>query len=174
MGQPYDQEKLVKLCKDQKLSSDDTRCLLSLIEFILAQAAKHQVSEQAFSKDLLQMGIAIENANALVKVYSESLDALVKSLKQQTFRVSQINSMTYKTGHIFANSASGLGQSMATGALEPQTSVVTIGIDLTEYPNEAERKKTFVKFSASKDKFLQFSRDMREALALLEGAQSLD
>jgi hypothetical protein len=69
MGLPYDQEKLVKLCKDQKLSSDDTRCLLSLLEFILAQAAKHQVSEQAFSKDLLQMGIAIENANAIVKVY---------------------------------------------------------------------------------------------------------
>jgi hypothetical protein len=63
---------------------------------------------------------------------------------------------------------------MTTGALEPQTSVVTIGIDMTEYPNEAERKKTFVKFSASKDKFLQFSRDMREALTLLEGAQSLD
>jgi len=109
MGQPYDQEKLVKLCKDQKLSSDDTRCLLSLIEFILTQAAKHQVSEQAFSKDLLQMGIAIENANAIVKVYQENLDALVKSLKQQTLRVSQINSMTYKTGHIFASSASGIG-----------------------------------------------------------------
>lgn len=68
--------------------------------------------------------------------------------------MSQINSMTYKTGHIFASSASGIGQSTTTGALEPATSVVTIGIDMTEYPNEAERKKTFVKFSASKDKFL--------------------
>jgi len=49
-----------------------------------------------------------------------------------------------------------------------------MGIDLTEFPNEAEKKKTFIKFGMSKDKFLQFSKDMKEALALLEGAQSLD
>lgn len=72
------------------------------------QAAKHLVAEQAFSKDLLQMGIAIENANAIVKIYQENLEVLVKSLKQQTLRVSQINSMTYKTNHIFANSSSGI------------------------------------------------------------------
>lgn len=75
-------EKLIKLCKDQKLSSDDTRCLLALIEFILTQAGKHLVAEQLFSKDLLQMGIAIENANAIVKMYQENQDALVKSLRQ--------------------------------------------------------------------------------------------
>lgn len=81
MGQQYDHDKLIKLCKDQKLSSDDTRCLLALIEYILSQAGKHQVGEQAFSKDLLQMGIAIENANAIVKIYQENLENLVKALK---------------------------------------------------------------------------------------------
>ena len=45
---------------------------------------------------------------------------------------------------------------------------------MTEFPNEADKKKTFVKFSAPKDKFLQFSRDMKEALALLENAQTLE
>ena len=120
------------------------------------------------------MGIAIENANAIVKIYQENLEVLVKSLKQQTLRVSQINSMTYKTNHIFANSSSGIAQNISTGALEPQNTIITLGIDLTEFPYEAEKKKTFVKFAMSKDKFLQFSRDMKEALALLEGSQSLD
>ena len=120
------------------------------------------------------MGIAIENANAIVKIYQENQDNLVKSLRQQTLRVSQINSMTYKVNHIFATSASGIGQSQTTGTLEPLTSVVTLGIDMTEFPNETDKSKTFVKFSASKDKFLQFSRDMKEALALLEGAQTLE
>jgi hypothetical protein len=45
---------------------------------------------------------------------------------------------------------------------------------MTEFPNEAEKNKKFIKFGMSKDKFLQFSRDMKEALALLEGSQSLD
>ncbi len=174
MGQAFDQDKLIKICKDQKLSAEDTKCLLSLIEFILSQAGKHLVSEQSFSKDLLQMGIAIENANAIVKIYQENQDSLVKSLRQQTLRISQINSMTYKVNHIFASSASGIGQNQSTGALEPLNTVVTLGIDMTEFPNEAEKKKTFIKFGMSKDKFLQFSRDMKEALALLEGSQSLD
>lgn len=44
-----------------------------------------------------------------------------------------------------------------------------MGIDMTEYPNDSAKRKTFVKFGVNKDKFLQFSRDMKDALALLEG-----
>ena len=120
------------------------------------------------------MGIAIENANAIVKIYQENFENLVKSLKQQTLRVSQINSMTYKVNHIFASSASGVGQDMQTGSLEPLSTVVTLGVDLTQFPNESDKSSTFIKFGVSKDKFLQFSRDMKEALALLEGSQSLE
>lgn len=72
----------MKLCKEQKLNSDETKALLAVIEFILTQAGKHIITEQVFSKDLLQMGIAIENANAIVKLYQENQDSLQKSLKQ--------------------------------------------------------------------------------------------
>ena len=82
--------------------------------------------------------------------------------------------MTYKVNHIFASSGCGIGQSMTTGAIGPLNTVVTLGIDMTEFPNEIEKNKKFIKLGMGKDKFLQFSRDMKEALALLEGAQSLD
>lgn len=62
--------------------------------------------------------------------------------------------MSYKTNHIFASSASGIGQNLATGGLEPQTTSVTLGIDMTEFPNDTDKRKTFVKFAMSKDKFL--------------------
>ena len=45
LGQPYDSEKLIKLCKDQKLNTDETKCLLAVIEFILFQAGKHMVND---------------------------------------------------------------------------------------------------------------------------------
>ena len=32
----YEQEKLLKLCKDQKLNAEDTKCLLAVIEFLLS------------------------------------------------------------------------------------------------------------------------------------------
>ena len=46
--------------------------------------------------------------------------------------------------------------------------MVSLGLDMTEFPNESDKKKQFIKFGMSKDKFLQFSSDMKDALALLE------
>ncbi len=70
-GQSFDNEKINKLCRDQKFDSDETKVCVAIIEFLLRQATKHQTSDKVFSKDLLQMGVAIENANALVKTIAD-------------------------------------------------------------------------------------------------------
>ena len=41
----FDQEKLQKLCRDQKLDPEETRRLLAILEFCLAQASKHDVQD---------------------------------------------------------------------------------------------------------------------------------
>jgi hypothetical protein len=46
------------------------------------------VTDKAFNKDLLQMGVAIENANALSKTFNDQQDALAKALKAESLRVS--------------------------------------------------------------------------------------
>ncbi|CDW84594.1 comm domain-containing protein 4 [Stylonychia lemnae] len=170
-GQAYDQDKLIKLCKDQNLNGDDTKVLLAVLEFILAQAGKYMATEQVLMKDLLQIGIAIENAQVLVKTYVENMDALQKSLKAQSFKVSQIDGMNYKLSYLFANSSSGQAQNLQTGELEALDTIVTVGLDITEFPHNREKKQKYVKFGMNRDKFLQFSRDMKDALALLENAQ---
>ena len=48
----FDLEKLQKLCRDQKLDPEETRRLLAILEFCLTQAAKHDVQDQVFNKDL--------------------------------------------------------------------------------------------------------------------------
>ena len=45
IGTVYEQDKLLKLCKDQKLTAEDTKVFLALVEFILTQAGKHIVNE---------------------------------------------------------------------------------------------------------------------------------
>ena len=52
--------------------------MLALIEFLLLQATRYVVSDQALSKDLLQMGVAIENSNALTKVFNEQLEGMAR------------------------------------------------------------------------------------------------
>ena len=62
--------------------------LLALIEFLLSQAVRHSVTDKVFSKDLLQMGVAIENANSLVKGFSEQQEGIARHLKLNSLRMS--------------------------------------------------------------------------------------
>ena len=45
LGQPFDQEKLIKVCKEQNLNADETKVLLAVLEFVISQAGKHIVTE---------------------------------------------------------------------------------------------------------------------------------
>ena len=40
---PYDEDKILKLCKDSNLNGDDTKVVLAILEFILTQAGKYLV-----------------------------------------------------------------------------------------------------------------------------------
>ena len=46
LGQSFDQEKLIKVCKEQNLNADETKVLLAVLEFVISQAGKHIVTEQ--------------------------------------------------------------------------------------------------------------------------------
>eukprot|EP00347_Sterkiella_histriomuscorum_P012332 403369000 len=173
-GQQFDQDKILKLCREQNLNGEESKVLLAVLEFIITQAGKYRVTEQVLNKDMLQIGISIENATVIVKSYVECSDQLQKALKQQSFKISQIDGMNYKLSYLFASSASGQAQNTQTGELEALDSVVTLGIDMTQYPNNHEKQKKYVKFGMGRDKFLQFSRDMKDALALLENVQSIE
>ena len=89
-GQDFDQEKLQKLCRDQKFDAEETKVCLAVVEFLISQAVKHQVSDKSFSKDLLQMGVAIENSNALVKMFTEQHENIARVLRENSLRISQI------------------------------------------------------------------------------------
>ena len=77
-----------KLCRDQNFEQEETKVVLALIEFLMSQAVRFAISDKIFSKDLLQMGVAIENANALVKVFTEQQEGMARHLKLNSLRVS--------------------------------------------------------------------------------------
>ena len=155
-----------KLCRDQKFDIEETKVCIALIEFLLSQAVKHQVTDKVFSKDLLQMGVAIENANALVKVFTEQADNIGRVMKENSFRVSQIEGLQYSLSYLIATSMGG-SKSTQNGT-EPIDMTVSMNIDLKEYPKikakplQHDEEETVVskpsvqavKFSTTRDKFL--------------------
>ena len=134
-GVPFDQERLSKLCRDQNFDQEETKVVLALIEFLLSQAVRHCVQEKIFSKDLLQMGVAIENANALVKTFTEQHEGMAHLLKANSLRISQIVDMDYSVSYVLASSAVGT-QFAATGGSEPLDINVGLNIDLKEFPKK--------------------------------------
>jgi len=40
-GQPFEMDKLTKLCRDQKFDADETKVCIAVVEFFLSQASKH-------------------------------------------------------------------------------------------------------------------------------------
>lgn len=106
-GQQFDQDRLTKLCRDQNFDQEETKVVLALIEFFLAQATRYCITDKIFSKDLLQMGVTIENANGIVKAFTENQEGIAHQLKLNSLRVSQIVAMDYSVSYLLASSASG-------------------------------------------------------------------
>ena len=57
--------------------------------------------------------------------------------------------------------------------LQPLDTIVTLNLTLNQFPTSKQSSKTDVKFTMGRDKFLQFSRDMAEALDLMENMKQI-
>ena len=79
------------------------------------------------------MGVAIENANALVKAFSEQQEGMARHLRQNSLRVSQIVDMDYSISYVLATSAAGVETSQ-DGGCEPLDINVGMNIDIKEFP----------------------------------------
>ena len=175
LGQPYDQEKMAKMCKDQKFDSEETRCLLAILEFVMSQAAKHDVADTVFSKDLLQMGVAIENSNGMVKAFNENQEQLVKAQINQSMRISSIDSVNYKLSYLMSSSMTGKNLLETEEGLfqEPIDVQVTLNVGLNQFPtNRITASNKNIKFCTTRDKFLQLTKDMQDAVEIMENMKS--
>lgn len=126
------------MCRDQSFDPDETKVFAAILEFLIRQSTKHQVSEKALSKDLLQMGVAIENCNALIKVFADNFAMLVQNAKNESMRQSQITSLQYSLSYLMATSAS--GSDASEGGICPLDASVSMNIEVKEHP------KTEIKF----------------------------
>lgn len=137
----------------------------------MSQAAKHDVADTVFNKDLLQMGVAIENSNGIVKAFNENQEQLVKAKINQSMRVSSIDSLNYKLSYLMSSSITGksLVESDQGTFQEPLDIQVTINVTLNEFPaDKNQTSKKNIKFCATRDKFLQLAKDMQDAVDIME------
>ena len=58
------------------------------------------------------MGVTIDNANALVKIFLEQGESMGRVLRQNALQISKIKSMHYNLSYLMASSSTGLNKVM--------------------------------------------------------------
>lgn len=70
--QLYEEAKAFKYLDGAGLNEDQSHTVFALIDFIVSSAACHRIDDAVLLKELQQMGLAIENSEALVKPFKNN------------------------------------------------------------------------------------------------------
>jgi hypothetical protein len=92
-------EKLVSLTSTAKFEDQDIRASSAALLFILSSSAKYSVESETLSHELQQLGLPKEHATTLCKVYADQVQRLRSSLKDQSLRLSSLESVEWKLKH---------------------------------------------------------------------------
>lgn len=75
-----------------------------MIDFILTNAACFRVDDSVLLKELQQLGLAIENSEALVRPFKSNYDTLVQAQELRVMRISQIEKLDGKVVYTLGSS----------------------------------------------------------------------
>lgn len=100
----FEESKAVKYLEQANFNEDQTQSVFSLIDFILSNAACFRVDEAVLLKELQQLGLAIENSEALVRPFKSNYDTLVQSQELRMMRVSQLEKLEGKVVYTLGSS----------------------------------------------------------------------
>ncbi|POI31522.1 hypothetical protein CIB84_004727, partial [Bambusicola thoracicus] len=95
LGEAIDYEKILKLTSDAKLESGDVKAAIAVLDFILSNAAKHNVDGESLSSELQQLGLPKEHATGLCRSYEEKQSSLQDSLRAGSLRLSRLDGVSW-------------------------------------------------------------------------------
>uniref|UniRef100_A0A8V0ZQ21 COMM domain containing 4 n=1 Tax=Gallus gallus TaxID=9031 RepID=A0A8V0ZQ21_CHICK len=97
-------EKILKLTSDAKLESGDVKAAIAVLDFILSNAAKHNVDGESLSSELQQLGLPKEHATGLCRSYEEKQSSLQDSLRAGSLRLSRLDGVSWRVDYALSSS----------------------------------------------------------------------
>lgn len=79
---------------------------IAATHFMITNAAKHDVDEQSLVQEIQQLGLPKENADALGKQYREHKESLIRTMTEESYRISRFISADWRVDFIAASSSS--------------------------------------------------------------------
>ena len=94
---------ITNILEEMNFSENESHIIISLLEFIIKNAAKFDVEDLVLNQELQQLGLPLENADCISKVYKNQKENLKNRLKNDIFTFNKIKSVDYKISYVLAN-----------------------------------------------------------------------
>ncbi|KAK7096518.1 COMM domain-containing protein 4-like isoform X1 [Littorina saxatilis] len=159
LGNEIDYEKVYKLTSDAKFESGDVKASIAALTFIMTSAAKYDCEDETLSNELQQLGLPKEHATSLCKSYSDAFHKLQEEFRNQSLRVSKLESVQWRVDYI-------LSSSELKDVSEPSVQVKL----QVKNPDNGDVKP--VAFTVSAAKFRVLLNELRQAGSMMENLKS--
>jgi hypothetical protein len=89
--------------EEMNFTDEESNIIISVIEFIIKNAAKFDIDEGILNQELQQLGLPQENADSITKVFRNHKENLKNYFKKDIFGFPSIDDIEYKISYVLAN-----------------------------------------------------------------------
>jgi len=122
-GKTIDYAKLRKLI-DDSIGAGDVEAVVAALDYTIANATRHDVDEKTLGRELEQLGLPKEHAEAVCKPYGKEREALREAAMRSTVRVNGLRDLRW--GVTFASDADESRNNASEGRLAIRLTLDTI------------------------------------------------
>jgi hydroxymethylpyrimidine pyrophosphatase-like HAD family hydrolase len=94
---------LKKILDEMNLNEQESKIVISVLDFIFRNSAKFDVEDIALSQELQQLGLPQENAESISKVFKNQKLKLREFLKNDIFSFNIINDVNFKNSYTLSD-----------------------------------------------------------------------
>lgn len=106
---PSFMEQILEVLVSSEFTENESRTIVAMIDFILANSAKNDIEQDTLMKELIDLGIPKENCQSICKILEQNHDKIRASLKEKVLRVNSFEAVGFKQWHVLSSSTRGKG-----------------------------------------------------------------
>jgi len=88
---------------DMNFNDAEGKIIFSLLDFILRNSVKFDIEDNILSNELQHLGLPLENAESIVKIFKNQKEKLKKKLSNEIFSNENLKEIDYKISYVLAN-----------------------------------------------------------------------
>jgi len=105
----YNHEKLLRLASENADGLNDIKGAVAAVHFIVTNAAKYDINDDALHLEIQQLGLPKENSEAICRGYREHKDNLRTKFTEESYRISKLLRTDWRVDHVITSGGGSTG-----------------------------------------------------------------